>query len=153
MIQSIKRVSDMSPFPWGRLCSHLAERGRTGAKTYQERRSRSNRSGSWSLRRWGRACIHRICPTFFFRFQKVCFADVENCLAHFAEFRCPLCRISKPTLPKKVSKMGKVGTLCRIRQNGFRQTVLSIFFILTDRYLSQCYKHPMVHHFYHQLQL
>ena len=34
--------------------------------------------------------------------------------AHFAEFRCPLCR-------KKLGKMGKVGTLCRIRQNGFRQ--------------------------------
>ena len=46
----------------GRLCSHLAKRGRRGAKTYRERRSRSDRSGRWSLRRWGRACIHRICP-------------------------------------------------------------------------------------------
>ena len=33
---SIKRASDISPFhlvPRGRLCSHLAKRGRTGAKT------------------------------------------------------------------------------------------------------------------------
>ena len=52
---SIKRTSDISPIhlvlaaPWGRLCSHLAKRGRTGAKTWRERRSRSDRSGSWSL--------------------------------------------------------------------------------------------------------
>ena len=59
---------------WGRLCSHLAKRGRTGAKTQRERRWRSDRSGSWSLRRWGRACIHHICPTsIYFHFQKVTF--------------------------------------------------------------------------------
>ena len=39
MMQSIKRASDMSPFPlvprgsWGRLYSHVAKRGQTGAKT------------------------------------------------------------------------------------------------------------------------
>ena len=43
-----------------------------------------------------------------------------------------------PTLPNfdahlaenKFGKMGKVETLCRIRQNGFRQTVLYSFSIL-----------------------
>ena len=36
-----------------------------------KRKSRSDRSGSWSLRRWGRACILRICPTFcLFWYQK-----------------------------------------------------------------------------------
>ena len=63
-------------------------------------------------------------PHYIFALKKSVFADVDNCLAHFAEFRCPLCRIPMPTLPKKkFGKMGNVGTLCRIRQNGFRQTV------------------------------
>ena len=57
VFQCIKRASDISLFllvhrvTWGRLYSHLAKRGRTGAKSYWERRSRSDRSGSWSLRR------------------------------------------------------------------------------------------------------
>ena len=46
--------------PWGRLCPHIAKRGRTRAKTWRERRSRSDHSGSCSLRRWGRPCIHCI---------------------------------------------------------------------------------------------
>ena len=47
----------MSPFPlvprapWGRLRSRLAKRGQTRAKTLQERILRSDRSGSWPLRR------------------------------------------------------------------------------------------------------
>ena len=47
-------------------------------------------------------------PHSIFAFKKSVFADVDNCLAHFAEFRCPLCRISMPVLPKKIGKMGKV---------------------------------------------
>ena len=112
----------MSPFPLvssgpsGPLIIPSCWARSNRSKDLAERRSQSDRSGSWSLRRWGRACIRRICPTLYFRSQKSVFADVDNCLAHFAEFRCPLCR-------KKFGKMGKVGTLCRIRQNGFRQTV------------------------------
>ena len=51
-MQSIKRAPNLSPFPLvprgplGRLFFHLAKRGRTG-------RSRSDRSGSWCLRRNG----------------------------------------------------------------------------------------------------
>ena len=45
---------------------------------------------------------------------------------------CPLCRISMPTLPKKIGNIGKVGTLCRIRQNEFRQTVSYSFRELTN---------------------
>ena len=37
---------------------------RTGAKTLPERRLRSNRSGSWSLRQWRRLCIQRIWPHY-----------------------------------------------------------------------------------------
>ena len=57
VIQCIKRAPEMSPFPLvpsgplGSPYSYLAKRGRTGAKTKRERRSRSNRSGSWFLRR------------------------------------------------------------------------------------------------------
>ena len=31
-------------------------------------------------------------PHYIFALKKSVFADVDNCLAHFAEFRCPLCR-------------------------------------------------------------
>ena len=39
IMKNMKRASDISPIPlvlrvpWGYLCSHLAKRGRTGAKT------------------------------------------------------------------------------------------------------------------------
>ena len=38
-------------------------------------------------------------PHYIFALKKSVFADVDNdkCLAHFAEFRCPLCRIPMPT--------------------------------------------------------
>ena len=63
-------------------------------------------------------------PHYNFAFNKSVFADVDNCLAHFAKFRCPFCRISMPTLPnfdahfaeKKFGNLGQVGTLCRIRR-------------------------------------
>ena len=72
MMQSRKPASGMSTSPLvprgplGRLRSHLAKRGRTGAKTLRERISRSDRSGSWYLRRRVRACIHRTCPLMQF---------------------------------------------------------------------------------------
>ena len=46
-------------------------------------------------------------PHYILALKKSVFADVDNCLAHFAEFRCPLCRISMPILPKKVRQNGQ----------------------------------------------
>ena len=46
-------------------------------------------------------------PHYIFALKKSVFADVDNCLGHFAEFRCPLCRISMPTLPKKIRQNGQ----------------------------------------------
>ena len=51
--------------PWGRLYSHLAKLGRTGAKASRERRSRSDRSGSWSLRLLPVAWLNTIWLNFF----------------------------------------------------------------------------------------
>ena len=46
-------------------------------------------------------------PHYIFVFKMSVFADEDNCFAHFAEFRCQLCRISIPTLPKKNQKNGQ----------------------------------------------
>ena len=67
-------------------------------------------------------------PHYIFAFKKSIYADEDNCLArigtHFAEFRCPPCRtFDAHVAEKKFGKLGKVGTFCRIRQIGFRQTV------------------------------
>ena len=68
-------------------------------------------------------------PHYIFVFKMSVFADEDNCFAHFAEFRCQLCRISIPTLPeKKIRKMGKVGTLCQILQNGLNPLHLLVDF-------------------------
>ena len=98
VIQSIKRVSDMSPFPLvprgplGRLCSDLAKRGRSGANTQRERRSRSDRSGSWFCDGEDERAYTGYAPNYIFAFKK--------CFCRCRQLPCPFCQISMPLLDK-----------------------------------------------------
>ena len=124
----------MSPFP-------LVPRGPLGPLMFASCGARSNRSkdiagteivvGAGLCDGEGERAYIGFAPHYTFAFKKSVFADVDNCFAHFAEFRCPLRR-------KKICKMGKVGTLCRIWQTvpyslGFLQSLMEIGRVAVNR--------------------
>ena len=66
--------------------------------------SRTLHSGSWSLRRWGRACIHRICPTlWYFRELTYLFLELEWSWPNFVVTSLKIFKPNDST--KKLSQM------------------------------------------------